>query len=122
MSAAPLAPVIDHLQEVSHPHLTPDLVRSKGTMVDSPEPRGPILFDVEYEKRAWGARYREGRPLAAVETYWVRYRYDPDRAELRRLGTNVGDEQASRVTVHSYARLLRDQVETFIGILSRGWP
>lgn len=122
MSDSALDPVKDYLREHSHPHLTADVVARRATVVDDPHVPEAIVFDVEKHRRALGARYRKGVPLAAYETYWERYRYDRENRTLHRVGTNVAEDQASTVTLNSVSRLLKDHLESLLGLLDRAWP
>lgn len=122
MSDGALDPVKEYLREHSHPHLTPDVVARRATVVDDPRHPEAIVFDVEKRRQTLGARYREDLPLAAYETYWERYRFDPQTRTLLHVGTNVAEDQASTVTINSVSRLLRDHLESLRGLLDRAWP
>jgi len=114
--------VKEYLREHPHPHVTPAMVEARATVVEDPQRATAIVFDIEKRRGALGARYREDRPLAAFEAYWGRYCYDPQNEELRRLGTNVAERQTSSVTVASVPCLLKDHLESFLGLLDRAWP
>lgn len=122
MCDSALDSVKEHLLEHPHPHVTPGMVEARATVVEDPQRPTAIVFDVEKRRSALGARYREDRPPAAFEAYWERYSYDPQNEELRRLGTNVAERQTSSVSVASVPRLLRDYVDSFLGLLDRAWP
>lgn len=117
-----LDPVKAHLRVHPHPYVTPGMVEVRATtVVDSQRPDA-IVFDIEKRREALGARYREDCPLAAFETYWERYCYDPKREALHRMGTNVAESHTSTVTIASMSRLLRDYWESARGLLDRAWP
>lgn len=122
MSDSALDPVKDHLRRHPHPHVTPEMVDANATVIDNPHRPDAIVFDVEKRRKALGARYGEDRPLAAFETYWERYSYDQQTEALHRLGTNVAEEQTATVTIASMSRLLKDHVQSFLGLLDRAWP
>lgn len=122
MDDSVLAPVKARLREHPHPRVTVEMIESHAQVVDDPECSGAIAFDVEKRRKALGARYREQRPLAAFETYWERYCYDRQTEELRRLGTNVAADQDPTVTINSVSRLLKDHLQSLLGLLDRAWP
>lgn len=122
MSDSALDQVRAHLGAHPHPYVTPEMVGAQAMVVDDPQRPDAIVFDVEKRREALGARYREDRPLAAFETYWERYCFDPQRGALRRLGTNVAEEHTSTVTIASVSRLLKDYWESVRGLLDRAWP
>lgn len=122
MSDSALEPVKDHLREHPHPHLRPEMVASNATVVDDSQRPEALVFDVEKRRNALGARYRKNRPPAAFETYWERYCYDPHTGDLHRLGTNVAKDQNPTVTVNSIPGLLKDYLESVLGLLDRAWP
>lgn len=122
MSEGLLGSVKRYLREHPHPRVTPQMVESSGVLVEGPGESGEFVFDVEKQKRALGARYRDDRPLAAYATSWERYRFDPDAGTLRQIGTNLGENQDSALTIRSVPQLMKDNVESIWGIFSRAWP
>lgn len=122
MSDRALDPVRKHLQEHPHPHVTPEMLASHATVVDDPDSPDAIVFDVEKRQNALGARHHEDRPLAAYQTHWERYCYDPEREDLYRLGTNVGRDQNSTVTINSFSQLAKDHLVTVLDLFKRAWP
>lgn len=117
-----LEPVTEHLQEHPHPLLAPEMIQRCATVVEAGDDKGPIVFDVEKRRKTLGARYRDGHPLAAFETYWERYSYSPEDRTLRLEGTNVGSDQTPTVTINSWGQLALDQLESLRNLFTRAWP
>lgn len=122
MDDSDLDPVKDHLREHPHPRVTAEMIESRAEVVDDPQCSDAIAFDVEKRRKALGARYRKQHPLAAFETYWERYCYDQQTGGLRLLGTNVAEDQDPTVTINSVSRLLKDHLQSVLGLLDRAWP
>lgn len=98
------------------------MIQRSATVVDTGDESGPLVFDVEKRQKTLGARYRDGYPLAAFETYWERYRYNPEDRTLRFEGTNVASDQTPSVTINSWGRLALDQLESLRNLFTRAWP
>lgn len=111
-----------YLSEYSHPQLSIEMLEQDALIVDDPDRPGTIVFDVRKTRGALGARYRPDRPLAAVETYWVRYCYDREQNSLSQIGTNVDESQESKIAINSVPRLLSDYCQSVLGLVDRAWP
>lgn len=79
----PLDEVCAHVDERPARGLTVDKIRDRGHVVDVTD--DAIVFEVERHTSASGAMYREGLAMSAFVTFWPRYRYDRDTAELTEL-------------------------------------
>jgi hypothetical protein len=79
----PLEEVCAHVDERPARGLTIDKIRARGHVLDVTE--DAIVFEVERHTSASGALYREGLAMSAFVTYWPRYRYDRDTAEVTEL-------------------------------------
>lgn len=121
MSDSALDEVKTVLRTHVHPSLTPEMFSRQPTVVQQ-STEAIIVFDIRKQKAAYGARYRDDRPLAAVETYWERYHFDRETHGLRSVGTNQAEGQTRRVTVRSFSHLLHDYVAHLRGLLDRAWP
>lgn len=79
----PLEEVCAHVGERPARGLTVDKIRDRGHVLDVSD--DAIVFEVERHTSASGAMYREGLAMSAFVTFWPRYRYDRDTAELTEL-------------------------------------
>lgn len=121
MSDSPLDEVKSVLRTQVHPSLTSEMFSTQRTVVQRCT-EAIIVFDIQKQKAAYGARYRDDRPLSAVETYWERYHFDRDTKALRCVGTNQAEGQSRRVSIRSIWHLFQDYVAHLRGLIDRAWP
>jgi len=105
----PLNEVCTHINTPSGRGLTVQKIWDRGHVLDVTEEA--IVFEVERHTSASGALYREGLPMSAFVTYWPRYRYDRDTAELTEL-----EERRPREFACDYDRLADDLLEYGFGL------
>jgi len=79
----PLEEICAHVDEVPARGLTTEKIWDRGHVLDVTD--DAIEFEVERHTSASGAMYREGLAMSAFVTFWPRYRYDRDTAELTEL-------------------------------------
>ncbi len=91
-----LSPVVEYLEEIGGEDistgLTPKKIWDRAILIDDPELPDCIVFEVERHHPILGTSYSPGSPMAAFETCWPIYSFNPKTKTIEEIGENRPSE------------------------------